>query len=207
MTETCKTLISEASKSMCPYCRDELEQRFAAICQSCETPQHLECFREHGSCSVHGCSGEELRFGVQTLPINMAWHITATPEEEEEEQELDRLWQDEQRFEKKTTKAVFLTLFFLIFGPFLMTPLVMLIAQGMKASSGILLGSFLAIAFDCVIIGKAWSYFHSDVKIRKNSTLSFWRDIMGQDGFDPIMGTNPLPRRPFEQRFIDNREP
>lgn len=136
----------------------------------------------------------------------MAWHIATTPEQEEKEQELDRLWDDEQRFENKTTKAVFLTLFFLTFGPFLMTPLFMLIAHGMKTSSQTVLMLFLSIPFTWGIIRKAWSYYDSDVKIRRNSTLSFWRDIMGQDGFDPIMGTNPLPRRPFEQRFIDNRE-
>lgn len=60
---------SGASASRCPYCHDALTEDDEARCLACSTPQHAECFREHGSCVTLGCDHEVLEWkGLELRP-------------------------------------------------------------------------------------------------------------------------------------------
>jgi len=42
----------------CPYCRGPLGDREPIACRRCGTVHHLECFLEHGRCTVLACGGD-----------------------------------------------------------------------------------------------------------------------------------------------------
>jgi len=39
----------------CAYCKDALPREEAVYCAACLTPQHKDCFAEHGRCAAAGC--------------------------------------------------------------------------------------------------------------------------------------------------------
>ncbi|MDF1663999.1 MAG: hypothetical protein P1V97_19675, partial [Planctomycetota bacterium] len=46
---------NQNQEGRCPYCHDQFGDLARALCTVCDASQHLECFFEHKSCSVHGC--------------------------------------------------------------------------------------------------------------------------------------------------------
>lgn len=41
----------------CPYCREASSKNKVARCSVCGTGHHLECWKDHGKCSVYNCTG------------------------------------------------------------------------------------------------------------------------------------------------------
>jgi len=72
----------------CPYCHEAFGAGPAerVRCVGCGTWHHVECWEEHGQCSVHGC--ERTRAGVarpsggavHKNPSDIAVTVTETPE-------------------------------------------------------------------------------------------------------------------------------
>jgi hypothetical protein len=48
----------------CPFCHADLAGQ-RTRCARCGTPHHVECWEDHGRCSVHGCEG-----GQRTASVN-----------------------------------------------------------------------------------------------------------------------------------------
>lgn len=43
----------------CPYCREPLQRLEAAVrCTGCQVAHHVECWHEHGGCTLLGCVRE-----------------------------------------------------------------------------------------------------------------------------------------------------
>ena len=49
------TRFDAAPGSQCLVCADALQAGRAAVCQTCETPHHLECWSYNGMCALFGC--------------------------------------------------------------------------------------------------------------------------------------------------------
>ena len=51
---------SQVTGKTCPYCQVPLKSGEESFnCPKCETPHHLECWRENNGCTVFGCNASE----------------------------------------------------------------------------------------------------------------------------------------------------
>lgn len=217
--ETDKT-VSNAEQSpetsRCPYCHDALGDSPRAQCTVCSAKQHLECFYEHKSCSVHGCENavmshqgsvfsyaetqafesyqDFLSFVQETVSINLG---------RAESQEIL------QKRGPKFRINYWAILLILLFYPLILTVLGSLFQPkpGSESAVTFVLSSLglLALAFFSVRVeepeASSEQQFEEQHARRLQDKLegkalqiqpfSFWRDVMGQRGFDPLTGTNP----------------
>jgi LSD1 subclass zinc finger protein len=66
---------------VCPYCRSPLDLPDTVRCSSCHTLHHRACWREHTSCSVFGCLGQETtidKAAIATLRRRQYLRVSAT---------------------------------------------------------------------------------------------------------------------------------
>lgn len=47
--------LDPGAATLCLVCADQLRSGRAAVCQSCDTPLHLECWSYNGMCALFGC--------------------------------------------------------------------------------------------------------------------------------------------------------
>jgi hypothetical protein len=204
MTDMLKKQLEKAtSKSLiCPYCKDSIDEEMTASCSSCKTPQHLECFREHGSCAVHACSGFEIDVAGERLPVETVQHMEVTLEEELEAKRLDEEWEQKMATRVRGSELIKA---FLVRGA--MASLAM--AFGFGLASITFLDGFpflesLVVLFFVLSMGLAAAAALLGTR-RASKSIDLWHDVMGQSGFDPITGTSPRPRLPFEQGRVQDQ--
>src|SRR5262245_28753171 len=55
--------------TLCPYCKDSVEENEAVVWPSCESAHHVDCWTENGgTCSVFGCESRLDDNGVLGCP-------------------------------------------------------------------------------------------------------------------------------------------
>lgn len=210
--ESSKQWSNEASSAeeRCPYCRDSLvEDELSTRCSYCKTLQHLDCVKEHGCCAVHACGNQEFLVGDQTLPMLALLELAQLSKQDlAEETRLDREW--EQRLQGTNRLAD------LGHDPkdmlldFVKDPVSVVISVAIVAGFGwfmhpvIFAGFLLMLVFMVLFSMLTYRWMVAKVEAEsshegphktnegprqiRSTTLSFWHDVLGQDGFDPFTG-------------------
>lgn len=207
---------SQNQEGRCPYCHDQFGDLAKAVCTVCDASQHLECFFEHKSCSVHGCENavishegvvfsyaemqafegfkDFLFFVEETLALNHGQGVAESP--------------------KILTKTRLQVKYWAIFLALLLYPAFLFVLRSLFPPSTphevflnnllnifCFLGIFLySIRLETVESSPEEEFeAHHARRVQERlegqalqlTPFSFWRDVMGQRGFDPLTGMSP----------------
>lgn len=215
MEATLEQFQDPSQEGRCPYCHDQFGDWARAVCTVCDATQHLECFFEHKSCSVHGCenavishqgtvfsyaemqafeSFEDFQFFVNESLALSSGQAQVKPIKAQQETRV-----------KINYSAILLALL-------LYPALLVIMSSFFQPNSEY--SSFMTLVLNILCIfaifwfsvrletvetsEDAFEEHHArrmqerlEGKALQLAPFSFWRDVMGQRGFDPLTGMSP----------------
>jgi hypothetical protein len=193
----------------CPYCHDVLACDLSAECTVCNVQQHLECFFDHRSCSVHGCENTVVTYGRAMFSYAEVQAFESFADFELFVDETLRQANIEYKNRPRVGEAkshwhdlLSAVLFLCAASPWLFAAMA-LIQGGIIAAAGLAALSSLVTA-TCLLchrgLSKADLRFNEDsIELKESRSaeaprdlqlqpFNYWRDILGYQGFDPFTG-------------------
>jgi hypothetical protein len=190
----------------CPFCHDALLADVTAVCTVCHAAQHLECFFDHKSCSVHGCENAVIAFGEGSFSYADVQAFERFEEFEHFVTSSLQSWSNSQSDRHQLAaesiadvawrEPAFLALNLALW------PVVASVFASYGAIPG---GLCLALALSLNLAffvklrsmsqeaGPIQDILEQPNEVRKEGPLqlqpfNYWRDILGYQGFDPFTG-------------------